>query len=275
MSDYVKLTNFAAKDGFEESNPAKVVSGAEIDAEFNAIAAASALKANANNTALTGSGTAATFDITNLTVSASFTLGATPVTATGAELNILDGVTASTAEINYLVGVTSGIQSQIDAITAGSTSWGSITGTLSAQTDLWAQLDKIDALTSTELNILDGATVTTAELNQLDGNVFTSGVREAYAATAGSGTINLDASVDSFFSTTVTGNVTYTLSLSDGDCILLRIASLGSTDTITWPIVGLEWISGSAPTLDQTSDNYIVLFKSGGTVTGSYVGVGS
>ncbi len=36
------------------------------------------------------------------------------VTATTAELNILDGVTATTAELNFVGGVTSDIQSQID-----------------------------------------------------------------------------------------------------------------------------------------------------------------
>lgn len=37
------------------------------------------------------------------------------VTATTAELNILDGVTASTTELNYVAGVTSSIQAQIDS----------------------------------------------------------------------------------------------------------------------------------------------------------------
>lgn len=37
------------------------------------------------------------------------------LTATAAELNLMDGVTATTAEINYLDGVTSGIQAQLDA----------------------------------------------------------------------------------------------------------------------------------------------------------------
>lgn len=48
------------------------------------------------------------------------------VTATAAELNVLDGITASTTELNYVDGVTSAIQTQIDgkvtansAITAG------------------------------------------------------------------------------------------------------------------------------------------------------------
>lgn len=38
------------------------------------------------------------------------------VTASSAELNLLDGATMSTAELNYLVGVTSSIQDQLDAL---------------------------------------------------------------------------------------------------------------------------------------------------------------
>jgi hypothetical protein len=39
----------------------------------------------------------------------------TAVTATAAELNLLDGVTATTAELNFVDGVTSAIQTQLDA----------------------------------------------------------------------------------------------------------------------------------------------------------------
>lgn len=44
------------------------------------------------------------------------------VTATAAEINKLDGLTATTTELNYVDGVTSNIQSQLNAITGGSTS---------------------------------------------------------------------------------------------------------------------------------------------------------
>ena len=54
MSNYIKTTNFAAKDSLPSGNAAKIVKGAEIDTEFNNIATASATKANANNAALTG-----------------------------------------------------------------------------------------------------------------------------------------------------------------------------------------------------------------------------
>ena len=67
----------------------------------------------------------------------------TAISATAAELNIMDGVTSTTAELNILDGVTS---------TA-------------------AELNILDGVTSTtaELNILDGVTATTAELNLTDG----------------------------------------------------------------------------------------------------------
>jgi hypothetical protein len=41
-------------------------------------------------------------------------INSTAVTATPAELNILDGVTATTAELNFVDGVTSNIQTQLD-----------------------------------------------------------------------------------------------------------------------------------------------------------------
>ena len=69
------------------------------------------------------------FNIASHDTSNGLKLGGTLVTATAAELNILDGVTATAAELNILDGVTS---------------------------------------TATELNLLDGVTATTAELNYLD-----------------------------------------------------------------------------------------------------------
>ena len=54
MSDYTKATNFTAKDGLPANNSGKIVKGAEIDTEFNAIAAAIASKADSNSPTLTG-----------------------------------------------------------------------------------------------------------------------------------------------------------------------------------------------------------------------------
>lgn len=67
----------------------------------------------------------------------------TNVTATAAEVNILDGATLSTAELNTLAGIT-------------------------ASTSELNILDGVTASTS-EINLLDGATVTTTEINYLSG----------------------------------------------------------------------------------------------------------
>lgn len=95
------------------------------------------------------------------------TINGTDVTATAAELNIMDGVTATTAELNILDGVTA---------------------------------------TATEINKLDGVTATTAELNYVDGvtsNIQTQ--LNAKAPTAGptftgnavfTGASNFNAAVD-------------------------------------------------------------------------------
>ena len=54
MANYVKATNFAAKDSLGTSDPAKIIKGTEIDNEYNAIASAVSSKADANSPTLTG-----------------------------------------------------------------------------------------------------------------------------------------------------------------------------------------------------------------------------
>jgi len=54
MSDYTKATDFASKDGLVSGNPLKVVKGAEIDTEFEAIETAIATKADIHNETHTG-----------------------------------------------------------------------------------------------------------------------------------------------------------------------------------------------------------------------------
>jgi hypothetical protein len=84
-------------------------------------------------------------------------LAGTLVTATAAELNIMDGVTATAAEINILDGVTS---------TAAELN------ILDGVTSTAAELNILDGVTSTaaELNILDGVTATATEINVIDGS---------------------------------------------------------------------------------------------------------
>jgi hypothetical protein len=68
MANYTKSTNFAVKDSLSTGNPSKIIKGTEIDTEYNNIASAISSKAEANNSAFTGTTT-----MVNLTVSGTFT----------------------------------------------------------------------------------------------------------------------------------------------------------------------------------------------------------
>jgi hypothetical protein len=54
MGNYVKSTNFAAKDNLPKGDPLKVVKGTELDVEFNAIATSIISKANNVSPSFTG-----------------------------------------------------------------------------------------------------------------------------------------------------------------------------------------------------------------------------
>lgn len=60
MSNYVKATDFAVKDGLSTGNPLKVVKGTEIDTEFNNIATAISTKADLASPTFTGTPAAPT-----------------------------------------------------------------------------------------------------------------------------------------------------------------------------------------------------------------------
>lgn len=116
MSDYVKTTNFTAKDALASGHPSKIIKGSEHDAEFDNIETAVATKANkiisaVNNDIVlqtsTGDIKAAGWGLPNVNAD---------ITASDEELNILDGATLTTAELNYVDGVTSAIQTQLNDI---------------------------------------------------------------------------------------------------------------------------------------------------------------
>jgi len=106
-----------------------------------------------------------------LNVATSITINGTAISATAAEINILDGVTATTAEINKLDGVTATTAELniLDGVTATATEINTLDGVNSTLTA--AELNILDGVTATtaELNILDGVTATASELNILDG----------------------------------------------------------------------------------------------------------
>lgn len=60
MANYVKATNFTAKDSLPSGNAGKIIKGAEIDTELSSVASAISSKADLNSPGLTGTPTAPT-----------------------------------------------------------------------------------------------------------------------------------------------------------------------------------------------------------------------
>jgi hypothetical protein len=84
MSNYVKATNFYSKDALLSGDPDKIIKGAEIDDEYNAIAVAVATKADLNSPNFTGTPTVPTAPaITNTTQVASTAYVTTAIGALG------------------------------------------------------------------------------------------------------------------------------------------------------------------------------------------------
>jgi len=75
---------------------------------------------------------------------------------------------------------------------------------------------------------------------------------------------------------TLAANTTFTESLSDGEYVTLMIDD-GSGFTITWPTTPtdpreIQWVGGSAPTLETTGYNIIELWAVNGVIYGASVG---
>jgi hypothetical protein len=84
VGNYIKQVDFAIKDTFDVSNPAKVIKGTEFNTEYDLIATAISEKPDSANGTHTGT-----------TSIASLSLNGTPITVSGAELNTLENITGN------------------------------------------------------------------------------------------------------------------------------------------------------------------------------------
>lgn len=172
MSDYTKIVDYAAKDALLTGNPAKLVKGTEIGAEFDAIVTAVATKVDetggaATNLTLTTPilGTPQSGTVTNLTGTASIningTVGATtpaagafttlsattplPITSGGTGANsdatarsaLSAAASGANSDITSLIGITGPINEARGSIAMHATTM-----------DLWAQPNIIDGTSS-------------------------------------------------------------------------------------------------------------------------------
>ena len=138
---------------------------------------------------------------TDVTASASELNIMDGVTASTAEINILDGLTASTAELNYVDGVTSAIQTQIDGKASSSHTH--------AQSDITNLTTDLAAKAS-----LSGATFTgTVTLAADPSNALEAATKQYVdAATAG---LNVHESVDA----ATTANINLSTDVENGDTL--------------------------------------------------------
>lgn len=93
MSDYTKTTNFTAKDALSSGDPNKVIKGSTFDTEFDALATASATKANKIASATNGN--IIKQDANGDLVDTGFSMA-----------NVAGNITASHTEINQLASRT-------------------------------------------------------------------------------------------------------------------------------------------------------------------------
>lgn len=204
------------------------------------------------------------------------------VTATTAELNILDGVTATTAELNKLDGVTATTAelNYCDVTTKGvaragevwiTDDFGFIGMSLIAQTGVSILSGDIDG---TDIGATTPGTGAFTTLSASSTATFGAEIVEETGTLTQSGaSMTLDPAGGTVQELTLSQSVTSTTdSLADGEYLTLLIDD-GTAYTITWPT--MEWVGGSAPTLDTTNTNIIELWKVGTTLYGAYVGAAS
>jgi len=176
-----------------------------------------------DNLDLTGSG---------IKVGGTLTLGGVAITATAAELNILDGVTSTAAELNYLDITTLGTSAASKAVTA-------------------------DA---------NGDVVVSQEFRAVSYN------DTYVAPTSSSNATTINCETGNYFKHTLTENTTFTFSnppaSGTGYSFILHLIQDSSARTVTWPN-SVDWAGGTAPTISTGNgddDFFVFATSDGGTI---------
>ena len=225
----LEVTNLKAKDG---TSAGSIADSTGVVTIASSVLTTTDINGGSIDGTTIGSSSASTGNFSTLSI------GGTAITATAAELNVLDGITATTAELNYTDGVTSNIQAQLNtkAPIASPTFTGTVTiptvdinagaidnTTIGATTASSGNFSTLSiggtaiTATATELNLLDGVTATTAEINYLDGV-----------------TSNIQTQIDA---------------LQDSDADLTAIAALTPTDGVFIVGDGSTWVTESGATV--------------------------
>jgi hypothetical protein len=134
-----------------------------------------------------------------------------------------------------------------------------------ADSALQSESDTLDSVTGRGATTTNGVTVGSIDIN---GEI----IEKAVNTTSVTGSTALDPANGTIQRLTFSGAVTFTDSLVDGESITLHIDD-GTAYAATWPT--MEWVGGSAPTLDTTNEHIIVIWKVNSTLYGMASGVAS
>ena len=201
--------------------------------------------------------------------------GTTAVTASGAEMNLVDGCTATTAELNYNDITTLGTSENSKTVTQSAGGAIVLGATAGDQTVDIASHDLVDGglklagtlvtASATEVNLLDGKTAIGDALLGT-AQTFTAGQRGEITALTSATTVTIDMANSNNFSCTMAHNIAFANPSNDtagqSGSIFLTQDGTGSR-TASW---GTDWdfAGGTAPTLTTTAAavdriDYIIL----------------
>lgn len=168
--------------------------------------------------------------------------------------------------------------SSASTLNLGSISFENITVTGDTNTAAGATWTNLGTVNTVDIDggTIDGATIGGAaqaagsftDITTSGRATFGAEIRETVFALSGT-TPALNPANGTVQTWTLSGNSAPTDSIETGEYILLHIDD-GSGFTITWPT--MIWVGGSAPTLDTTNENVILLWKIGSQLYGSYIG---
>ena len=150
----------------------------------------------------------------------------------------------------------------LPAVGGDSDAWGTLLNSN------WSSLDAILNGDGASINI-DGLTADGMTLTGTVSLGVAGKITETVYTAGSSGTVNIDPANGTIQTIAMTGNVTITESLANGEFVTLRITSVGS-DSVTWP--SMEWMYGLEPDLDAIATNWVQIWQVAGVVYGSYLG---